>query len=194
MNDLMNDHIVEKRNKKVFNLKAEKLVREASDTFIYFKDYELALKQVNAVLKIEPNHTKALLLKGDILLCLDKDKKALECYAMAIESDCHCAQAYGSMAGVLDMMDKPEEALEYCNKAFENATAKDKQLLTSLFDQKLSILHSLGRYKEAQEILQLAINSLPEEDSSYLVSCYQDSIAESQSHEIAAKMTLQLVY
>ena len=185
--------------KKVFNLRAEKLIREAGDSFIYFKDYELALKQVNAVLKIDSGHTKALLLKGDILLCLDNDLEALNYYDKAIESDKECAQAYGSKAGVLDMLGRQKEALECCNKAFEYATAKDKCLMTALYDQKLSILHSLRRFEEAKSVLKNAVKNLPSEDSEYLLSCYYGTIESSykekmRKQEIASKMELQLVY
>src|SRR5690554_6861480 len=93
-----------KINKKIYNLKVEKLVREASDHFVYYKDYETALEQINEALSIEPEHIKALILKGDILFCIDKDKEALEYFDKAINANPYSAEAYGSKAGTLDVL------------------------------------------------------------------------------------------
>ncbi len=170
------NEIIKGLNKRIFNMKAEKLSREASDNFIYFKRYDLALKLANEALELEPYHTKTLMLKGDILLCIDKDIEALDAYSLAVESEPFNAQAYGAKAGVLDMLGRPEEALDYCSKAFEFITEKDSHLLVSLFDQKLSILHTLGKSTEAKEVLDAAQKCLCEDEGAYLTSCYEDQL------------------
>ena len=185
--------------KKVYNLRVEKLVREASDTFIYYRDCETALEQVNEALSIEPDHIKALILKGDILFCIDKDKEALEYFDKAINADPYSAEAYGSKAGTLDVLGHQKEALQCCEKAFENISCKDRDLLPSLYDQKIAILVRMKKFEEAKDALKMCMKNLPEEDGSYLVSCYQGVIESScrekqRKLEKANKMALKLVY
>ena len=161
---------------KVTNLLVEKLIREASDNFSYFRNYELALDQVDKVLTMEKDNVKALILKGDILFCMDLDEEALKCFEMAISADPYSAEAYGSKAGTLDVLGQYEEALSHCDKAFELVKLRDKFLLPSLFDQKLTLLIRMRRYEEARNILRKAVNSLSEDDADYLTSCYQGMI------------------
>lgn len=185
-------------NKKIYNLKAEKLVREANDNFIYHRDYEVALEQINEVLRIEPDHIKALILKGDILFCVDKDNEALEYFDRAINANPNSAEAYGSKAGTLDVLGHQKEALYCCEKAFENVTLKDRHLLPSLFDQKIAILVRMKKFEEAKEALKKCIKSLPKEDGGYIISCYQDLIESSckekkKKLEMMEKMSLKIV-
>jgi len=187
------DNPISRNNQKVFNLKAEKLVREASDNFIYLKDYNKALSQIKEALDLDPKHTKAHLLKGDLLLCTDKYQEALLSYDDAVSSNLTCAQAYGSKAGVLDMMNRQQEALGCCEKAFEHVNYNDKQLLLALYDQKISLLTALKHYEKAQQVLSEAFNNLPEEDGNYLISCYGNSIENDDKKDVS-NLVLQLVY
>lgn len=200
MRNTVNNHnvIAEKTTKKIYNLRAEKLVREANDTFIYFRDYETALAQLDEVITIEPSHARALLLRGDILLCIDKDNEALESFELAINADPCSAEAYGSKAGTLDILGRQKEALQYCEKAFENITLKDRHLLPSLYDQKIAILIRLKRFDEARNILKRCVKTLSEEDGSQIVSCYQGMIEASYKEKkrklkMLEKMSLKLV-
>lgn len=161
---------------KISNLIVEKLIREASDNFSYNRNYDLALEQVDEALSIEPESTKALILKGDILFCMDMDKEALEHFEMAIASDPTSAEAYGSKAGTLDVLGDYQEALICCDRAFELVSLKDKYLLPSLYDQKIILLIRLRRYEDAKKALTRALRILPEDDATYLRSCYQDMI------------------
>jgi tetratricopeptide (TPR) repeat protein len=181
------------KTKKIFNLEAEKLVRKASDTFLYLKDYNKALSLVEKVLSFDPAHTKAHLLKGDILLCLDNYKEALISYENGIFSNPKCAQAYGSKAGVLDMMNRQEEALECCEKAFKFLNYNDKQLILSLYDQKISLLTALKKYRKAQQTLSEAVINLSDEDGAYLMSCYGSFIEDNERKNVG-NLVLQLVY
>ena len=161
------------KSHKVTNLLVEKLIREASDNFSYNRDYELALEQVERALKIDHDNVKALILKGDILFCIDMDENALECFETAIKIDPTSAEAYGSKAGTLDVLGRQEEALCFCEKAFEFIKPKDKFLLTSLFDQKIALLIRMKRFEEAKRNLNLAIKTLNDEDADYLFNCYK---------------------
>lgn len=197
-NNVKRHNINEKPEKKVYNLLVEKLIRKANDNFIYFSEYETALEQVNKVLSIEPDNAKALLLKGNVLFCIDKNIKALEYYDKAINADPYYAEAYGSKAGTLDMLGRQHDALLCCEKAFENISIKDKNLLPSLYDQKLAILTGMKRFIEAKETLKDCIKTLSEEDSSYLVSCYENLINTSfnemkRKKEKLAKMSLRVL-
>lgn len=184
--------------KTLYNLRVEKLVREASDNFIYYRDCETALKQVNESLDLEPDHIKALILKGDILFCIDKDKEALEYFDKAINANPYSAEAYGSKAGTLDVLGHQKEALHCCEKAFENITLKERHLLPSLYDQKIAILVRMKKFEEAREALKKCVKSLPEEDGTYLASCYQELIEKSckekkRKLEKANMMSLKIV-
>jgi len=177
MNLLSNDKNINKRPiKKIFNIEAEKLVREASDNFIYFRDYETTLEQINRVLEIEPNHVKALILKGNIFFCIDKDDEALECFEKALGIDPFSAEAHGSKANTLDVLGKVKEAFACCEKAFKNLTLKDKDLLPSLYDQKIALLIKLKKYEEAKCTLKQCYRYLKTEDSFKIASFYRDAI------------------
>jgi len=192
------DKTKENITNKVFNLRAEKLVREANDTFIYYKDYEIALAQLNEALRLDPENIKALILKGDILFCINKDAEALEYFDLAINADPYCAEAYGSKAGTLDVLGKQIEALANCEMAFENITLKNRHILPSLFDQKIAILIRMKKFEEARKVLRNCTKKLSEEDTRYLTSCYRKIIETScneskRKREQAAKISMKLV-
>ena len=177
MNLLSNNNDIKLRPvKKIFNIEAEKLVREASDNFIYFRDYEKTLEQLTRVLEIEPNHVKALILKGNIFFCIDKDNEALECFEKALSLDPFSAEAHGSKANTLDVLGKVKEAFACCEKAFKNITVKDKDLLPSLYDQKIALLIKLKKYEDAKQTLKQCYRYLKTEDSFKIASCYRDII------------------
>ncbi len=171
-----NNNIKPRQIKRLFNIEAEKLIREANDNFIYFREYKRALKQTNRVLEIETDHIKALILKGNILFCLDRDNEALECFERAISIDPYSAEAYGSKANTLDVLGKVEEAYACCEKAFRRLKPKDKELLPSLYDHKIALLIKLKRYEEARSTLKQCYRFLKTEDSFKIASCYRDAI------------------
>lgn len=177
MKNLINYKNFEKKQiKKIANIEAEKLVREASDNFIYFRDYQIALKQVNRVLKIDENHVKALILKGNILFCLDMEDEAMECFEKALSIDPFSAEAHSSKSNTLDILGKVKEAYAYCEKAFSSITVKDKELLPALYDHKIALLIKLKRYEEARATLKESYKYLKTEDSFKMAACYRDVI------------------
>jgi tetratricopeptide (TPR) repeat protein len=164
------------QEKKIFYIKVEKLIREASDTFIYFKDYASALNLIEEALLIEPLNSKAFILKGHLLLCTDNEERAIKYFKKAISVDLFSAEAHGAMAGTLYMLGRHQEAFEYNEKAFEYLMPKDKNMLPSLYDQKISMLIQMKKYEEAQFMLQKSTKYLSNEDSCNLLSSYQETI------------------
>ncbi len=165
-----------KTAKKLYNLRAEKLLRAANDCFVYLKDYEMALTQLEETIKLDPGNPKAYILKGTIFFCLDELQTALECFEKALETDPFSVEAHSLKANVLDINGNLKEALDSCDKAFINVTEKSCELLTSLYDQKIAILIRSKKYREARETLRQCYNYLKEEDSLYLSSCYSEMI------------------
>jgi len=170
------NHIKPRQVRKFFNIEAERLIREANDNFIYFRDYYKALNQTERILEIDADHVKALILRGNLLFCLDRDIEALECFEKAISIDPYSAEAYGSKANTLDVLGKVVEAYTCCEKAFRRVTQKDAELLPSLYDQKIALLIKLKRYEEAQSTLKHCYRSLNTEDSFKIAACYRDVI------------------
>ena len=174
---------------KVLNFSAERYLKTAGDLFIYDGDYETALSMVDKTLEIEPHDTRALVLKGDILFCMNRDLEALQCFNKALKLNALCAEAYISKASVLDILGKHREALECCNRAFLLITRQNEYLLSSLFDQKLTLLLRLKRFREAQQLLQAAAESLSGDEHTYLLSCYKGLIERGcqDRHELRNK-------
>jgi len=137
------------------------------------------MDQIDEALSIEPLNVKALILKGDILFCTDMDQEALEYFDAAIKADPYSAEAYGSKAGTLDVLGHYDEALKFCDRAFELVSIKDKFLLPSLFDQKIALLIRMRKFEEAKKTLNRSVRMLPDDESSYLCSCYQGMIESS---------------
>jgi len=194
-NLLTNDsNIKQGINKKIYYIKAEKLIREANDNFIYFKDYEMALEQVEEALRLDPENAEALIIKGNIYFCLNEMDIALECFENALEFNPYSAEAYSLKANILDSKENPKEALKCCEKAFENLRKPEKDFLTALYDQKIAILIKLKKYKEARQAVEESYKHLGEEDSSYIDSCYRDVIEEKQKKKRIAAKRLKVVY
>ncbi len=166
-----------RQGKKVFNIRAEKLYREACELF-FLKNYSQSLTLLEEVTAIDKGHTKALLLQGDIkLLNQGEENEALSAYDRAVLSNPCSTQALGSKAYVLDILGRYEEAYENCLLAFEYADRTDFDQLSSLYDQKISLLCSLKKYDEAGKTLDEAILTLSEEHGNYLKSCYAQKIS-----------------
>lgn len=165
-----------REGKKIFNIRAEKLYRDACEQF-YLKNYEQSLILLEDAIAIDKSHTKGLLLKGDIkLLNQGNELEALEAYEKAIISNPCSTQALGSKAYVLDILGRYEEAFENCLLAFKYADKNDNDQLSSLYDQKISLLCSLKNFDEAEKTLTEALNVLSEENGNYLKSCYLQKI------------------
>jgi tetratricopeptide (TPR) repeat protein len=184
---------------KVLNFSAERYFKTAGDLFVYEGDYETALNMVNKTLEIEPDNTRALVLKGDILFCLNQDLEALKVLNRAIELNGQCAEAYISKAGILDVLGKHREALYCCNQAMAHIGKHNEYLLSTLYDQKLVLLVRLKKYREAQRLLAESNSSLTQEDYHYLSSCYRPFLdrgckSRGEIREKAQKLSLKVIH
>ncbi len=157
---------------KVLNFSAERYLKTAGDLFIYDGDYESALYMVEKTLEIEPGDVRALVLRGDILYCLNRDEEALETFNKVLEINPDSVEALISRAGVLDVLGKYREALDCCNRAFELIKPFQAYLLPSLFDQNIILLLRLKKYRQAQQLLRSAEGRLPREEYLYLLGSY----------------------
>ncbi len=187
-----------RESRKVYNLRVEKIVREASDNFIYHRDYDTVLEQVNEALTTEPDNVKALVLKGDVLFSIEQKDESLGYFNKALEIDPYSVEAYGAKASALDILGMQKEALECCERAFSNISDNQKYLLPSLYDQKIAILIKLKRFEEAKKFLNASLINLSEEDGTYLFTRYQGAIESicmqrKKKREKLAKIALRLI-
>lgn len=163
---------------KVLNFSAELYLKSAGDLFVYHGDYEAALRMTDKTLEIQPDDVRAMVLRGDILYCMNRDIEALQMFNEVLKQYPECLEAHISKAGVLDVLGEHKEALRYCNRAFELILPKHRFLLPSLYDQKIQLLMRLKHYRQAQLLLQQAENQLSEEESTYLKQCYQSDLRQ----------------
>ena len=71
-----------------------------------------------------------------------------------------------------NILGRYEEAYDNCLKAFEYVNSEDNDQLSSLYDQKISLLCSMEKYEEAGKTLTEALHVLSEDNGNYLKSCY----------------------
>jgi len=157
---------------KVLNFSAERYLKTAGDLFIYEGDYESALHMVEKTLEIEPREVRALVLRGDILYCLNRDQEALETFNQALDINPDSVEALISSAGVLDVLGKYRDALTCCTRAFNQIKPYQGYLLPSLYDQNIVLLLRLKKYRQARHLLKTAETRLPKDDYQYLLSSY----------------------
>ena len=183
---------------KILNFSAERYLRTAGDLFIHQGDYESALAMVEKTLEIEPQDARALVLRGDILFCLNRDTEALRTFNQALSLHPACVEALISRAGVLDVLGKHRDALDSCNKAFSLMSDRHDYLMPSLYEQKIALLVRLKKYRQAQQLLAEAQQALSPEEYNYLLSCYAPAIqrycqTRGQSREKAKQLSLRVV-
>lgn len=80
-----------------------------------------ALSCYDEILKIEANHTEALVKKGAALERLKRDEEAIWCYDRAIESDRKMTLAYLYKGGVYNRQGRYDDALECYEQALQTA-------------------------------------------------------------------------
>jgi tetratricopeptide (TPR) repeat protein len=157
---------------KVLNISAERYLKTAGDLFIYEGDYESALRMVEKTLALEPREVRALVLRGDILYCLNRDQEALETFNLALSIDPFSVEALISRAGVLDVLGQYREALECCREAFRQIKPYQSYLLPSLFDENIVLLLRLKKYRQAKIMLKSAEGQIGKEEFHYLMASY----------------------
>jgi tetratricopeptide (TPR) repeat protein len=180
---------------KVLNISAERYLKTAGDLFIYEGDYESALAMVEKTLEIEPKDIRALVLRGDILYCLNRDAEALETFNTALSINPNSVEALISSAGVQDVLGKYREGLECCARAFQQIRPHQAYLLPSLYDQNIVLLLRLKKYRQARFLLRSAEGKLIKEDYQFLLSSYShilDRLFSNRRHACAKARNLNL--
>lgn len=157
---------------KILNISSERYLKTAGDLFIYQGDYEAALHMVEKTLAVDPDEVRALVLRGDILYCLNRDEDALESFSRALALDPANVEAWISRAGVLDVLGRPRDALACCQEAFRSMRPRKAYLLPCLFEQNLSILIELKRYRPARDLLDAAETQLHRKEYKALLANY----------------------
>jgi tetratricopeptide (TPR) repeat protein len=157
---------------KVFNLSSERYLKTAGDLFIYDGNYEAALDMVDKTLAIAPDEVRALVLRGDILYCLNRDNDALQCFETALTVDENSVEAWISKASVLDALGRPQEGLTCCLEAFERLQDNQGYLLLCLVDQQLSLLIQMRRYRQAKALMALSVKELNREEALSLLETH----------------------
>ena len=183
---------------KVLNFSAERYLKTAGDLFIYEGEYESALLMVEKTLEIDPEDLRALVLKGDILYCLNRDLEALDAFNKALSINPNCVEALISKAGVLDVLGKYREAAECCHRAFQQMEPHQAFLLPSLYEQNIVLLLRLKKYRKAQLLLKSAESRLPQDEYQALLSAYSHVLERlsknrRQAKVRAEKLSLELV-
>jgi tetratricopeptide (TPR) repeat protein len=161
---------------KVLNFSAERYLKTAGDLFVYQGDYESALRMVEKTLEIQPNDIRALVLRGDILYCLNRDLESLQTLSYVLTLAPDCIEAHVSRAGVLDVLGRYKEALQSCERAAELMQPRYLYLLPGLYDQKIQLLLRLKRYRQAKRLLAQAAKDLPPDEFEFLQSSYRTCI------------------
>ena len=120
-------------------------------------DYDNALKNLDIELKIAPANTKALNMKGNILLDKAKYKEAIELYKTAIKYNAYFADSYINLSYSYILLSEFKNALLNIDKGLQ----LDPQNPIAHFYKGL-ILFNFGEYNEAINNYNEAINLNPQ--------------------------------
>jgi len=108
------------------------------------ENYEMALKEFDLALQIEPDYAEALKNKGNVYYYMGKTDKALEYYNMAIAKDPSYWNGYNNIGNVYFEQNDLENAERYYGKAAE-LCKNDVKPYNNLGD----VLIERGKYQEA---------------------------------------------
>ncbi|MCP4745665.1 MAG: tetratricopeptide repeat protein, partial [Desulfobacteraceae bacterium] len=124
----------------------------------YLGAFDDALKILNSVLILSPDHADAWNNKGVSLGKLGRDQEALKAYDKAIELNPDYANAWYGKGVTLDKLGRDQEAL----KAFDKAIELNPDDTNAWYGKGLS-LGKLGRYQEALKAFDKAIELSPDD-------------------------------
>ncbi len=83
------------------------------------EQYELALKEFNLAIKIDPNYAEAIKNRGNVYFFQNKFEAALKEYLKAISVDPGYWNAYNNAANAYWELEKVQDALDYYDKAIK---------------------------------------------------------------------------
>ena len=124
---------------------------------------ELAVKQYQEALQLNPGNPKALLNLGAALLQQGKAAEAVEQLRLALEVQPDSPEAHNNLAAALWQQGQHEEALEH----FRAAVAARPDYREAIFNLGVALLQS-GKAAEAEPQLAEAVRLAPEEPQGHL--------------------------
>lgn len=162
----------------VRSFSAERYYRLAGDLFVYHGDYDAALHMIQKSLTHDADDVRSMVLKGDILFCLNRDTEALEALEAATQQHPHCPEAFISKACVLEELERFHAAIEANEHALGLITQAHSYLYPSVYDQLLGLCVALKLYRKAQFFLKQARSVLNADEYKYLQASYQQAIQQ----------------
>jgi tetratricopeptide (TPR) repeat protein len=123
---------------------------EPGDAALTF-DYNGVIGLLDQILAIEPVNRNALIYKGVMLMGLQEQAKALECFNAILKTNPGDSEALNNKAIVLYGMGKAKEAMTYVDKALEI----DKRYGDALMN-KAVMLYEQGQVEEARKFIARA--------------------------------------
>ncbi|MEM0951241.1 MAG: hypothetical protein AAGI66_03745 [Cyanobacteria bacterium P01_H01_bin.74] len=158
------------------NFSLERYLRVAGEYFLLDEDHEAALQMVEKALLHNATDIRALILKGDILYCINADEAALAVFKKIVKIYPDCVEALISMATIYEHFGQYRKGLTCCETAFVTVREKNRALLPSLYDQTLSLLVLLNKYSQAKMLLKEARLELAKNEIDFLESAYKPII------------------
>jgi len=114
---------------------------------------------LDAILKVEPQHTDALLRLGNLDELLEKNEEALSSYKKALMSMNGNLEALFSLVGVLVKVGNAEDALKYADKILDIDPDNHGALL-----RKRTLLEAEGRWDDILEVQKTILKLEPDEE------------------------------
>lgn len=142
-----------KENRIPYDIRSERLFREAEDYFFFFYKIKAALKKLDMALEYYPNHFKSLMLKGDILFSEGNCDEALKLYIRAFELRPENPKTVGSVANCLNELRFYTDAKIFCDKALNLSRHENEDLYSSLYELKIKIYMNLKEYTKVKNLL-----------------------------------------
>ena len=162
--------------------KANVLFQEATANSAKPAKRNLALKQINEAIKIDPKNANFYNLKGSILADSDYDE-ALISLDKALQIDPHLGQAWYTKSEILMRQNKPELALQ----AADSAVACSPNLRSI----RIKPLKQLHRYEEAMKEAELFVKTFPKND--VVLSMHSDMARQLKRWPVVVKDESRLI-
>jgi len=147
--------------KKSLDSKISRLIDEADHLYAVENRPAKALQRIEQVLRLTPDHTGALIIKGRILVALDRVQEAMKCYDSAISIDPMSGEGFLERARILYAVRQANrEALREVKKALARA---DRDRWTKAEGLRLqgNILSAMDRDRQALASYRAALRLNP---------------------------------
>jgi predicted Zn-dependent protease len=149
---------------------------------MYLNDYSSAIKSLSICVKLFPGHSKAFLLRGQMLNKMKKYEKAIRDFKKVDENEA-CLYVAQSFKGLRQY----QRALGFLEKAVKCEMFKDIALL-----EKIKVLYKLGLINEAKEIIA-RFDEVPRKEVSLQVAYYESKIKIREGDYSEAALLLEEV-